>query len=60
MTIAGISLIIILGVVNLLLVLFQVATAKRWVVVPFSWHRRGGVVLLAGALIHGVLAFLSQ
>ncbi len=60
MTIAGVSLIVILGVVNLLLVLFQIATAKRWVTVPFSWHRRGGMILLAGALVHGVLAFLSR
>jgi hypothetical protein len=60
MTIAGVSLIVILGLVNLLLVLFQIATGKRWISVPFSWHRGGGVVLLVGALIHGVLAFLAR
>jgi hypothetical protein len=48
----------LLGILNLLLVLFQISTGKRWVKVPFKWHRVGAIVLLASAVIHGFLAIL--
>ncbi|MBM3292969.1 MAG: hypothetical protein FJY82_00430 [Candidatus Aminicenantes bacterium] len=60
MTVAGISLVLILGVINLLLVLFQVGTGKRWLKVNFAWHRRLGVALLLTALLHAGLAYLSR
>ncbi len=60
MTIAGISLVLIMGIINLLLVTFQVSTGKRWIKVKFNWHRRLGVLLLFTALIHAILAYLFR
>ncbi|MCR4396477.1 MAG: hypothetical protein NUW07_07065 [Candidatus Saccharicenans sp.] len=60
MTIAGISLVLLLGIVNLILIIFQVSTGKKWVKVHFAWHRRLGVLLLLTALTHAVLAYLSR
>lgn len=60
MTIAGISLVLILGIANLVLVLFQVSTGKKWLRVNFAWHRRLGLVLLLTAIAHGLLAYLSR
>ncbi|MDD8031600.1 MAG: hypothetical protein PHQ25_06315 [Acidobacteriota bacterium] len=60
MTRAGVSLVIILGIINLLLVLFQVSTGKRWLKVNFIWHRRLGLLLLFTAIIHAILADLSH
>ncbi|MGB9836266.1 MAG: hypothetical protein ACPLRX_05955 [Candidatus Saccharicenans sp.] len=59
MTIAGLSLILILGIVNLLLIIFQISTGKRWLNVDFNWHRRVGKVLLLTAVLHAVLALLA-
>ncbi len=56
---AGVSPVIILGIINLLLVIFQVSTGKRWLRVNFIWHRRLGLVLLITAIIHAVLADLT-
>ncbi|MDH7513642.1 MAG: hypothetical protein HPY46_02105 [Candidatus Aminicenantes bacterium] len=60
MTIAGVSIVLLLGIVNLILVVFQVSTGKKWVKVHFAWHRRLGLLLLFTALIHAVLAYLSR
>ncbi len=60
MAIAGISLVLILGIVNLALVFFQVSTGKKWLKVNFLWHRRLGVLLLLTAIVHAVLAYLSR
>ncbi len=57
--IAGVSLILILGVLNLLLILFQMSTGLQWVKVPFRVHRRTGGVLLLSAAIHAYLALFG-
>jgi hypothetical protein len=49
----------LLGILNLLLVLFQVSTGRRWIKVPLAWHRRGAVVLLVSAVLHAILAALA-
>jgi hypothetical protein len=59
MTIAGISIILLLGILNLLLILFQVSTGKRWIKVPPAWHRNGAVVLLVSAVLHAILAVVA-
>ncbi len=56
---AGITFAVIIGIINLLLVLFQVSTGKRWLKVNFIWHRRLGVVLLVTVVIHAILADLG-
>ena len=60
MTIAGIPIVLILGVLNLILVLFQVSSGKKWLKVNFAWHRRLGLLLLFTAVIHAVLAYLAR
>jgi len=60
MTIGGVSLILILGLINLLLVFFQVGSGKRILKVNFNWHRRLGLLLLITASLHALLAFLSR
>lgn len=60
MTVAGLSLVLLLGIVNLILVLFLVSTGKKWLKVNFLWHRRLGLLLLFTAVINAVLAYLSR
>lgn len=60
MTIAGLSLVLILGLINLFLVLFQISTGKKWLKLKFTWHRRLGVLLLFTAVVHAILAYFSQ
>lgn len=60
MTIAGLSLVLIFGIINLLLVLFQISTGKKWLKVKFAWHRRLGILLLFTALVHAILAYLTS
>ena len=58
MTIGGVSIILLLGILNMVLVIFQISTGLRWLKVPFGVHRRTGTVLFFSAAIHAILAFL--
>ncbi len=60
MTAGGISIILILGILNLVLALFQLSTGMHWVKVPFRIHRASGILLVISALIHGSLAVLAE
>lgn len=60
MTIGGLSIILILGIVNFLLLLFQLATGLRWIKVPFGVHKKTGMVLFVMAVIHGLLGILAD
>ncbi len=59
MTIGGVSIILILGIFNFALILFQVATGLRLVKVRVGVHRKTGIVLLIAAIVHGTLAMLA-
>jgi len=58
MTIGGVSIILILGIINFILVLFQLASGLRLIKVPFGFHKNVGSVLFFTASIHGALAIL--
>ncbi len=58
MTIAGVSIILLLGLANLALILFQLATGLRLLRVRVGVHKRTGIALLVLAILHGTLAFL--
>jgi len=58
MTIAGVSIILLLGLANLVLILFQLATGLRLLRVRVGIHKRTGISLLVLAILHGTLAFL--
>ncbi len=60
MTIGGLSIILILGIVNFLLLLFQLATGLRWIKVRFGVHKKTGMVLFVMAAIHGLLGILAD
>jgi hypothetical protein len=60
MVVGGISMILILGVVNFLLLLFQLSTGLRWIKVPFGVHRKTGILLFIVAVVHGSLGILAN
>ncbi len=60
MSIGGVSIILILGVFNLLLLIFQLCTGMRWIKVFFKMHRRTGVTLFVNAVIHAGLAYVTH
>jgi len=49
-------MILILGILNMLLILFQISSGRRWIKVPFAVHKRTGAVLFFSAALHGLLA----
>jgi hypothetical protein len=59
MSIGGISVILILGICNLALILFQLATGLRIIRVRVGVHKKTGITLLVVATIHGLLAILA-
>ncbi len=60
MTIGAISIILILGIINFLLLLFQLSTGLHWIKVKFGIHRKIGILLVIVATIHGLLALLAS
>lgn len=45
-----------LGILLFILVVIQIALAKRILPIPFRWHRIMGYVILVLAIIHGLIA----
>ncbi len=60
MKIGGISIILIIGLCNLLLICFQLLSGLRVIKVGVKTHKKTGILLLALAIIHGGLAFLAN
>ena len=58
MTIGGVSIILILGIVNFIFLLFQMATGLRWIKVPFGVHRKTGIAFFIVASVHGLLGVI--
>jgi hypothetical protein len=59
MTIGGISIILILGICNFLLILFQAASGLRLIKPKIGVHKKTGILLLIFAATHGLLAILT-
>ncbi len=60
MEIGGISIVAVFGVVNLLLVSFQLLTGLGLLKVSFNVHKKSGIILMITALIHGTLAYIQN
>lgn len=60
MTIGGVSIILIGGMINLILLLFQLLSGLRYIKVPFGVHRKTGIILVFSAIIHAILGFIAQ
>jgi len=53
------SLVQILGIINFMLLLFQLASGQHWIQVKIGIHRRVGLALVVTASLHGLLAILT-
>jgi hypothetical protein len=53
-------MILILGILNMLLILFQISSGLRWIKVPFGVHKKTGIILFFSAALHALLAFLAN
>ena len=51
-------MVLTLGIINFLLIVFQLSTGLRWIKTPFVWHKRGAIALSVSAVIHAVFALL--
>jgi len=60
MKIGGVSIILLLGMLNMILILFQMSTGLRWIRVPIGVHKRTGMLLFVSALVHALLASLAS
>ncbi|MGV7931304.1 MAG: hypothetical protein AB2L13_20770 [Spirochaetota bacterium] len=60
MSIGGVSIILILGLLNMLLIVFQLLSGLRVLRLPMVIHRRTGMALVVTALLHAVLAFMAR
>lgn len=60
MKIGGVSIVLILGLINMILILFQLSTGLRWIKVSFRTHRKTGMTLFISAALHGLLAYLAD
>jgi hypothetical protein len=58
MSVFGISIVLMLGFINLGLLLFQLLTGLRYIKVGYGVHKKTGIVFFACALVHGILGFL--
>lgn len=56
----GFSIILVLGLINMVLLSVQIASGLRWVKLPFGVHRKNGILLFITALTHGLLAIIAQ
>jgi hypothetical protein len=60
MNIGGISIILLLGICNLLLVFFQLLSGLRIIKVSPKVHKKTGIALVFFALVHGLLALFAN
>jgi len=55
------TIILGLGIINLILVWVQISSGRRWIkAIPLSVHRKTGAVLVVTATLHGALAVLAH
>jgi len=60
MIVGGVSIILILGILNMVLILFQISSGLRWIKVPFGVHKRTGIALFFSAGLHALFAILAN
>ena len=59
MRIGGISLVQLLGLINFMLLLFQLCSGQHWIQVKIGIHRKVGLALVVMASLHGFLAIVT-
>jgi len=58
MKIDGGSIMLISGIINLTLIVFQLAGGLRWIKIPIKIHRKTGILLFFIASIHAAIGIL--
>jgi len=56
--IAGINIILVLGIINLALILFQLFSGLHWVKVRMRLHKATGITLVITSIMHAAVALL--
>jgi len=59
MRIGGMSLVQILGLINFMLLMFQLFSGQHWIQVKSGIHRKVGLALVVTASLHGFLAIVT-
>jgi len=59
MRIDGITLVQLLGIINFILLLFQLFSGRHWIQVKIGIHRKVGLALVVTASLHGFLAIVT-
>jgi hypothetical protein len=54
--IAGINIILVLGIINFILILFQLISGLRLLKIRMQIHKATGITLIFTSLIHAALA----
>lgn len=60
MNIGGVSIILIGGLINFALLLFQLLSGLHYIKVPIGLHKKTGIILVVFAFIHGLLGILAD
>ena len=60
MSFFGISIILLLGIINLLLLLFQLFSGLHIIQVTIGIHKKTGITLFITGLLHGILGILAN
>lgn len=55
----GSSLVEILGIINFMLLLFQLFSGQHWIQVKIGIHRKVGLAFVGTASLHGFLAIVT-
>lgn len=53
-------IILVLGIANFLLLLFQLLTGLHWIKVKIGVHRKAGLLLFIVAAVHGLFGLLAD
>ncbi len=56
----GFSIIAITGIINFLLLLFQLLSGLHKIKVPIGIHKKTGIVLFVSVILHGLLAIIAS
>lgn len=59
MRIGGMSLVQLLGLINFMLLMFQLFSGRHWIQVKIGIHRKVGMALVVTASLHGFLAIVT-
>jgi hypothetical protein len=60
MSIFGISIIMILGIINFFLLIFQFLSGLHLIQVKIGFHKKAGIALFVCGMLHGILAILAN